>query len=82
MILLREQLADHELHIAEYYQKQGADLAAANRSGYLINQYPQTYAVPKALMIMNRSYQAMGMKKEAAEALAMLKDNFPNYPTK
>lgn len=82
MILLREQLADHELHIAEYYAKQGADLAAANRAGYLINQYPQTYAVPKALIIMQKSYNAMGMHKEAGEALAMLKENFPNYPTK
>ncbi len=82
MILLREQLANHELHIAEYYAKQGADLAAANRAGYLINQYPQTYAVPKALLIMHKSYQAMDMQKEANETLAVLKENFPNYPVK
>ncbi|HSX19591.1 MAG TPA: outer membrane protein assembly factor BamD [Gammaproteobacteria bacterium] len=79
MIVLREQLADHELHIAQYYERQGADLAAANRAGYLINQYPQTKAVPEALMIMHRSYREMGMHKQAAETLAMLKENFPNY---
>lgn len=79
MILLRDQLADHELHIAQYYADQGADLAAANRAGYLINQYPQTKAVPEALKIMHNSYCAIGMKKEAAEAQAMLKENFPKY---
>ncbi len=82
MILLREQLADHELHIAQYYQRQGAELAAANRAGYLVNQYPQTRAVPEALDIMYTSYSDMGMKKEANEALQVLKQNFPNYVVK
>ena len=81
MILLREQMSDHELHIAEFYERQGASLAAANRAGYLINQFPQTTAVPKALMILNRSYKAMGLNKEADEAITMLKANFPNYQT-
>lgn len=82
MIVLREQLADHELHVAQYYATQGASLAAANRAGYLINQYPQTTAVAKALMIMHDSYKAMGLNKEAAVALATLKENFPDYKTK
>lgn len=74
MILLREQLADHELHIAEYYQKQGAELAAANRAGYLVNQFPQTAAAREALKIMRDSYAEIGLKKEAldsSEAIAM-----------
>lgn len=79
MILLREQLANHELHIAEYYERQGASLAAANRAGYLINQFPRTAAVPKALLIMDRSYKKMGLHKEAAEAMTVLHQNFPNY---
>lgn len=77
MIVLREQLADHDLNIAKYYEQQGANLAAANRAGYLVNQYPQTRAVPEALRIMNRSYKAMGLQKQANEALAMLQQNFP-----
>jgi len=79
MILLREQLADHELHIAQYYASQGADLAAANRAGYLINQYPRTAAVPEALLIMNRSYRDIGLNKQADEALEVLQQNFPDY---
>lgn len=79
MILLREQLADHDLHIAKYYVRQGADLAAANRAGYLVNQFPRTSAVPEALSIMYSSYKSMGLHKQADEALAILKENFPNY---
>ncbi len=80
MIVLRDQLADHELHIAEYYEDQGANLAAANRAGYLVNQYPRSKAVPDALLMMNRNYKAVGLKNEAADALAMYKENFPGKP--
>lgn len=76
MILLREQLADHELHIAEYYVNQGADLAAANRAGFLINQFPRSYATKPALEIMHKTYQKMQMPKESQEALATLQQNF------
>lgn len=79
MIVLREQLANHELHIAKYYLAQGADLAAANRAGYIVNQFPRTEAAPKALLIMHKSYLALGMKKEANEAMATLAQNFPDY---
>jgi outer membrane protein assembly factor BamD len=79
MIYLREQLADHELYIAKYYQGQGADLAAANRAGYIVNQFSRTEAAPKALLIMQESYTRIGMKKEAAEAMWMLEQNFPDY---
>lgn len=79
MIVMREQLADHELHVAKYYVSQGADLAAANRAGYVLNQFPQSKAAPKALLIMYKSYTAIGMHKEASEAMAMLEKNFPDY---
>lgn len=79
MIFLREQLANHELNIAKYYLKQGADLAAANRAGYVLNQFPTTSAAPKALLIMHEAYAGLGMKKESTEAMAMLEKNYPDY---
>lgn len=79
MIVLREQLADHNLSIAKYYETQGADLAAANRAGLIVNQFPRTQAAPKALLIMHKSYAALKMKKESNEAMKMLEKNFPNY---
>lgn len=79
MIVLRDQLANHELNIARYYVRQGALLAAANRASYLINQFPRSEATPEALEIMYDSYTALGLKKQANEALATLKENFPHY---
>lgn len=79
MILLREQLAEHELHIAQYYVGQGADLAAANRAAYIVNQFPRTEAAPKALLIMHNSYASMGLKQQSNEAMQMLQQNYPDY---
>lgn len=76
MILLREQLADHELHIAEYYVDQGADLAAANRAGFVVNQFPRSYAAKPALEILHKSYQDMNMPRESHDALVALQQNF------
>lgn len=77
MILLREQLSDHELHITRFYVAQGADLAAANRAAYLLNQFPQTTPTKEALQIMVKSYQDMGMTQQAHAAQEMLRLNFP-----
>jgi len=79
MIFMREQLANHELDIAKYYEAQGADLAAANRAGYIVNNFPRTTAAPKALLIMYKAYNKMSMKQEANEAMWMLEQNFPDY---
>lgn len=77
MIVMREQLAEHDLFIAEYYQGQGADLAAANRAAYILNQYPRTEAAEEALEIMQQAYTNMGMKDQANGAKQMLAENFP-----
>ena len=37
-------LASHEVHVARYYMKRGAYLAAANRAQYAIQHYPQAPA--------------------------------------
>lgn len=79
MLQLREQLANHNLSIAEYYERQGASLAAANRAAYVVHQFPQTESAPKALFVMQRTYAAMGLHKEAREAVQMLASNYPKY---
>ncbi len=81
MILLREQLANHELHIAHYYLTEGADLAAANRAGYILNEFSRTSAAKPALDILHNTYNKLGMQRQAQEALAMLKQNFPQSNT-
>ena len=72
---LREQLAYHELAVAEYYLKKGAYLSAANRANYLINHFSQTSAVQPALSLLAQAYQKLGMDPLAKDALKALKHN-------
>ena len=78
MVHLRNQLAEHELHVAEYYMSKGAYLAAANRAGYIVNQFRQSTTVPKALITMIKAYQELGMTELADDALKTLRENFPD----
>jgi outer membrane protein assembly factor BamD len=73
-------LAYHEVHVARYYYTRGAYVAAANRTKYAVENYPQTPAVEEALAIMARSYDQMGMADLRDDALRVLKTNYPNSP--
>ncbi|MFC1750151.1 outer membrane protein assembly factor BamD, partial [Pseudomonadota bacterium] len=68
-----------ELHSANYYMRRSAYLSAANRAKYVIENYPQTPAVPDALAIMVRAYQQLGVQDLANNALEILKLNFPEH---
>jgi outer membrane protein assembly factor BamD len=79
MVHLREQLAQYELTVAEYYMKRGAYLSAANRANHIIRVFDQTTVIPEALMTMVKAYRHLGMDKLAADALKTLKANYPTY---
>ncbi|GAA5183755.1 outer membrane protein assembly factor BamD [Niveibacterium umoris] len=70
-------LAQHEIHVARYYQKRNAQLAAANRAQATIKNYPNSPAVEEALAIMINSYDQLGMKDLAADSRRVLALNFP-----
>ena len=55
-------LANYEIHVANYYLRRGAYVAAVNRAKDVLTDYPQTAATLEALQIMVRAYDAMGMK--------------------
>jgi outer membrane protein assembly factor BamD len=75
----RNTLADHELRVADYYLKRGAYVAAANRSKYVVENYPQTPAVPSALATLAEAYTALKMHDLATDARQVLELNFPNF---
>lgn len=77
MVHLRNQFANYELHVANYYMTQNAYLAASNRAGYILNYFDQTEAIPEALILMVKAYRAMGMQELEADAFATLQHNFP-----
>lgn len=70
-------LADYELHVARYYLRRGAFLAAANRAQQVVQEYPQTPATEEALYIMGQSYGLLGLDSLRDDADRVLKQNFP-----
>jgi outer membrane protein assembly factor BamD len=80
MIYLRNGLAQFEINVAEFYLRNKAYVAAADRSQYVIEHYQQAPQVADALAILTRSYKALGRDPLAAQTLAVLKLNYPDHP--
>jgi outer membrane protein assembly factor BamD len=70
-------LARYELHVARYYYRRGAYVAAANRAQQAVHDYQQTPSVEEALYIMARSYERLGLNDLRDDADRVLKKNFP-----
>ena len=79
MMIIRNNLAKYEVHVANYYLGRGAYLAAANRGKYIVENYQRTPAVADALAIMVQAYEKLGMKELAADARRVLELNYPNH---
>lgn len=80
MQVLRNYLARHELHVADYYLRRGSYLAAANRAKYVLENYQRSTAIPDALVVMVKAYRLMGMQDLANDALRVLELNHPDHP--
>lgn len=78
LIHLRNMLAAHELHVADFYMRRGAWLAAAKRATEVIVHFPESAPIPDALVIMVRAYRRLGMDDLAMDAMRVLELNFPN----
>ncbi|MBI3916912.1 MAG: outer membrane protein assembly factor BamD [Betaproteobacteria bacterium] len=71
-------LAAHEVHVARYYMKRGAFVAAANRAQHALKTYPQAPANEEGLLIMVKAYDALGMADLRNDAERVMLQNFPN----
>ncbi|HEY9120929.1 MAG TPA: outer membrane protein assembly factor BamD [Marinobacter sp.] len=78
MIAIRNRLAELELFAARYYISREAYIAANNRARFIVENYSTTPSVEEALIIMAETFRFMDLKKASADAIAMLKDNFPD----
>ena len=76
---LRENLARYEVHVASYYQRRGAHLAAANRAKYIVENFQGSRSIPDALALMTDSYRKLGMHELASDALRVLELNHPEH---
>jgi len=78
MYYLVNALASHEIHVARYYMKRGAYVAAANRVQYALKAYPRAPANEEGLVIMVGAYDALGLKDLRDDAERVMKKNFPD----
>ena len=67
-----------EVHVARYYMKRGAYIAAANRAQYALKHYPEAAATEEALFIMVKAYDLMGMNDLRDDAERVMRKNYPN----
>ncbi|TAL90335.1 MAG: outer membrane protein assembly factor BamD [Rhodanobacter sp.] len=80
MIYLRNLLAQYEINVAEFYLRNKAYIAAADRSQYVIEHYQQAPQTGDALAILTRSYLAVDRKDLAAQTREVLALNYPHHP--
>lgn len=73
-------LASHEIHVARYYMRRGAYVAAANRVQYAIRSYPQAPANEEGLVLLVQAYDKLGLTDLRNDAERVLKHNYPNSP--
>jgi outer membrane protein assembly factor BamD len=78
MNYLLNALASHEVHVARYYMKRSAYVAAANRAQFALKTFPQAPANEEGLVILVRAYDALGMSDLRDDAQRVLMKNFPN----
>ena len=70
-------LAQYEVHVARYYMRRGAYLAAANRAQYAIKTYQTAPALEEAVFVLARAYDAMGMTSLRDDTTRVMLANFP-----
>lgn len=70
-------LAGYEVHVAKYYMKRKAWVAAANRGKTVLTTYPEAPALEEALEIMIVAYEHLKLPDLANDARRVLKLNFP-----
>jgi outer membrane protein assembly factor BamD len=78
MIFLKNRLAAYENHVAEYYLRRGAWIAALNRAKTALEEYNGTPANKKSLEIMVRAYEKLDLDELAADTRRVLAENFPD----
>ncbi len=70
-------LAEYEVHVARYYFRRGAYVAAANRAQQAVAEYPQAPSTEEALYLMVISYDKLELKPLRDAAERVLRQNHP-----
>ncbi|MBC7858829.1 MAG: outer membrane protein assembly factor BamD [Burkholderiaceae bacterium] len=78
MSYLINAMAQYEVHVANYYFRRGAYLAAVNRAQSAVAEYRDSPAIEEALFVMVRSYDKLGLTDLRDDTRRVFVKNFPN----
>jgi outer membrane protein assembly factor BamD len=76
MVYLRDRLASYEVHVARYYYKRGAYIAAAQRAKNAVEEYDGAPAVRDALALMIECYDKLNLEPLAAQTRQVYAANY------
>jgi outer membrane protein assembly factor BamD len=76
MIYLRNRLANYEVHVARYYFKRGAYVAAAQRARSALDQFDGAPSTQEALQILIHSYDELHLSDLAAQSRTVYAANY------
>lgn len=77
MQYLLNTLAGSDVHVASYYLRRGAYVAAVNRAKGVLIDYPQTPQSREALQIMVQAYDRLGLTSLRDDTQRVLNQNAP-----
>jgi outer membrane protein assembly factor BamD len=77
MSFIVNSLAAYEVHVAGYYYRRGAYVAAAARAQQAVVEFQQSPAIEEALHIMTQSYDKLALPQLRDDAERVLRQNFP-----
>ena len=76
MVYLRNRLANYEVHVARYYYKRGAYVAAAQRAKSSLDQFDGAPATQEALQILISCYDQLHLTDLAAQSREVYAANY------
>ncbi len=78
MVFLKNRLSAYENHVADYYLRRGAYVAALSRAQRALEDYNGADGNARSLELMAKAYDELGMADLAADTRRVLDANFPN----
>ncbi len=77
LVFLKNRMAAYENHVADYYLRRGAYVAALNRAKNALEEYNGVAMNQDSLKIMAAAYDKLGMADLAADTRRVLSLNYP-----
>lgn len=77
MVFIKNRLAAYENHVADYYLRRGAYVAAVRRAKGALEDYNGSAANADSLRILAEAYEELGMSDLAADTRRVLELNYP-----